>query len=160
MGEALRRRIRSEKFDGPLQEALLNLLVAADHVRQAVNKTCIGHGLTIGQYNVLRILRGAPHGHPRSEILRRMVEPAPDVTRLVDRLEARGLVERDRSDKDRRLSITRITPKGLAMLERLDPDIASFHAWFESRVPPQECQHLNRICEGIYGPDTAARETS
>ena len=151
MGEALRRRIESERIESPVQEALFNLLVAADHVRQGVNRACAPHGLTIGQYNVLRILRGAPEGHPRSEILRRMLELAPDVTRLVDRLEARGLVERGRSAKDRRLSITRITPKGLELLQKVDPDIANFHAWFQSRVPLPDCQEISRICEGLYG---------
>ena len=154
MGEALRRRIESERIESPVQEALFNLLVAADHVRQGVNRACAPHGLTIGQYNVLRILRGAPEGHPRSEILRRMLEPAPDVTRLVDRLEARGLVERGRSAKDRRLSITRITPKGLELLQKVDPDIANFHAWFQSRVPLPDCQEISRICEGLHGAKT------
>src|SRR5689334_18026073 len=99
-------------------EAMLNLFVAVDHLRGKVGDVCGRFGITNGQYNVLRILRGAhPDGHPRCEIAKRMIEKAPDVTRLVDRLEAMGFVERARSKDDRRLSIARITPKGLQLLK-------------------------------------------
>src|SRR5262245_12251029 len=109
MGDALRRRLRQERFESPAQEALLGLLLSAEHVRDRMDKLCAEWKLTPSQYNVLRILRGSPAGLPRCEIARRMIDRAPDVTRLVDRLERRGLVERDRSDADRRLSLTRIT---------------------------------------------------
>ena len=99
MGEGLKRRIQQERFEDSLHEAVLNLLVAAGHVRERMDRVCAEHGITHGQYNVLRILRGAhPDGHPRGEIAARLIERAPDVTRLVDRLERHGYVERARSD--------------------------------------------------------------
>ncbi|MBV8202771.1 MAG: MarR family transcriptional regulator, partial [Acidobacteria bacterium] len=109
-------------------------------------------GLSASQYNVLRILRGVhPEGHPRCEIARRMIERAPDVTRLIDRLEKRGWVERDRSPRDRRLSISRITPSGLELLERIGPRLEQAQREFAERVPPDDCRELSRICEAIYG---------
>ena len=133
---------------------MLNLLVAADAVRLRMEKICEAHGITQAQYNVLRILRGVyPNGHPRCEIIQRLVEHAPDVTRLVDRMERNGLVERDRSSEDRRLSLTKITQKGLGLIEEMDGDMLDFHAWFGSRLARPRCLALSRLCEKLYGPD-------
>jgi MarR family transcriptional regulator, 2-MHQ and catechol-resistance regulon repressor len=132
---------------------MLNLIVAAGHVRERVDRVCSRHGITMGQYNVLRILRGVhPAGHPRCEIIRRMLERAPDVTRLVDRLEKQKLVSRDRSERDRRLSLTRITPKGLRLLETIEPALErEVQREFSERVSRDDCRELSRICESIYG---------
>jgi len=121
MGEALKRRIKqTADFANPAQEAMLNLIVAADYVSVRLERACAEFGITRPQYNVLRILRGAhPGGHPRAEISARLLANAPDVTRLVDRLQAQGLVERDRVEEDRRLSVARITRKGLRLLDQM-----------------------------------------
>jgi DNA-binding MarR family transcriptional regulator len=152
VGDVLKRRIRQARFESVAQEAILNLLVASAHVRQLVDEVCGGHGLTQGQFNVLRILRGAhPDGYPRCEIAARMVERAPDVTRLIDRLQARGLVERVRQDGDRRLSVTRITRPGLDLLKRLDGPISRISHQVADVVPSRDLKELSRICEAIYG---------
>lgn len=155
MGEALKKRIKqTADFASPAEEAILNLMVAADHVRSRFDRVCSDFRLTHGQYNVLRILRGVyPEGHPRCEIAARMLEKAPDVTRLVDRLEAQGLVERDRSGEDRRLSLTRITKKGLSLLEEMDSTFEQVGRYFSERVSRRDCRELTRICEGIYAED-------
>jgi DNA-binding MarR family transcriptional regulator len=151
MGEALKRRIAQTRFESPMQEATLNLLVAADYLRSQVEAICAPAGISVGQYNVLRILRGAhPEGHSRAEILRRMLERAPDVTRLVDRLERDGLAERDRDQSDRRLSITRITNKGLNVLKALEPAVQESQREMARRVSRRDCLELSRICERIY----------
>src|SRR5215210_988774 len=152
MGDALKKRIKqTADFESPVEEAILNLMVAADHVRARLDRVCAHHRITTGQYNVLRILRGAhPKGHPRCEIAARLIERAPDVTRLVDRLETQGLVERDRSEEDRRLSITRITQKGLDVLLQMQPRLAEVQRYFSERVSRRDCRELSRICEGIY----------
>jgi DNA-binding MarR family transcriptional regulator len=152
MGEALKRRIKqASDFHSPAQEAMLNLMVAADHLRGRLDRVCAEFGVTHGQYNVLRILRGVhPEGHPRCEISARMLEKAPDVTRLVDRLEAQGLVERTRSEEDRRLSITRITPRGLRLLERMAPAVEGVARYFAERVSRRDARELSRVCEGLY----------
>jgi len=151
MGDVLRQRIRQDRFESPLQEAVLNLMVAAEHVRDLMEKTCTEAGISGSQYNVLRILRGVhPAGHPRCEIARRMIERAPDVTRLIDRLEKQGLVERDRTERDRRLSISRITPAGLELVARLEPHLRQAYKILGERLSPDDCLELSRICEGIY----------
>ena len=152
MGNALRHRIQQDHFESAVQEAVLNLLVAADHLRTRTERLCAEVGLSASQYNVLRILRGVhPEGHSRCEIARRMIERAPDVTRLVDRLEKRGWVERDRSERDRRLSISRITPAGLELLAAIGPRFMELQREFAARVPEKDCRELSRICEEIYG---------
>jgi DNA-binding MarR family transcriptional regulator len=154
MGDALRRRIGQSRFESEAQEALLNVLVAADHLRSRIDQICSELGLSASQYNVLRILRGVhPEGHSRCEIARRMIERAPDVTRLIDRLEKRGWVERDRCERDRRLSISRITAAGLELLERIGPRLEQVQRELEGRLQRQDCRELSRICEEIYGGD-------
>jgi DNA-binding MarR family transcriptional regulator len=151
MGDALRQRIQQERFASADEEALLNVLVTADHLRSRMERLCGSFGVSASQYNVLRILRGIhPEGHSRCEIVRRMLERAPDVTRLIDRLVRRGLVERRRSAHDRRLSISRITPSGLALLDRMAPAVEQVGQDFAARVSPQDCVELSRICESIY----------
>lgn len=152
MGDALRRRIRQDRFESPAQEALLNLLVAADHLRGRTGELCGEFGLSASQYNVLRILRGVhPEGHPRCEVARRMIERAPDVTRLIDRLVKRGWVERCRGERDRRLSVSRITAAGLALLAAIGPRLEEVQRDLAARLSPEDCRELSRICERIYG---------
>jgi DNA-binding MarR family transcriptional regulator len=151
MGEALKKRIVQATFESPVQEAILNVLVAADYVHSRMEAICAPAGITVTQYNVLRILRGAyPNGHSRSEIVRRMVERAPDVTRLVDRLEIEGLAERDRSKSDRRLSMTRITRKGMDLLKTMKPAMDEWQLELSKRLTPADCRELSRICEKLY----------
>lgn len=152
MGEALKKRIAQEHFKNPQMEAMLNLLIASDHLRGKLDEVFEQFGISSGQYNVLRILKGAhPDGHSRCEIMRRLLERAPDVTRLVDRLEAQGLAERDKSESDRRLSITRITRKGLDLVSDLEPSRREVERYFSERVSRKDCRELSRICEGLYG---------
>lgn len=149
MGDVLRRRLQQRHFDSPLHEAILNVVVAANYIRDRNDQTLARYGLTSPQYNVLRILRGVyPGGHPRCEIAARMLDRAPDVTRIIDRLEEKGFVERDRSSDDRRHSITRITRDGLRLLERLDVPIRKVAG--EIRLSARDCKELSRICEKIY----------
>src|SRR6266567_2218870 len=103
------------------EEAILNLARTFEVVQQRLSEALKPHQLTATQYNVLRILRGAgPAGVTCSQASDRMVNHDPDMTRLLDRLEARKLVERARSREDRRVVITRITKKGLALVNSLD----------------------------------------
>ena len=151
MGEGLRNRIRQQRFATPQQEALLNVMVAANYVREQSERVTREHGITLPQYNVLRILRGVhPSGHPRCDIAARMLDRAPDVTRIIDRLMEKGFVERDRGAEDRRHSITRITKDGLALLEQIDPDIRAAFEPMESLISQREARELSRLCEVIY----------
>lgn len=155
MADLLKQRVKqSAEFESPALEALLNLLIAADHMRRKMEQLCADHGITPTQYNVLRILRGAaPHGLCRSEISERMVERAPDVTRLIDRLEDAGLVVRTTSPNDRRLSLSCITEKGVTLLQDIEPANRELNRYFAARVSERDIAHLSRICQGIYADD-------
>lgn len=151
MSNGLRRRIKQEHFASPQQEALLNLVVAANYLREQSERVVSAFDITLPQYNVLRILRGVhPNGHPRGEIAERMLDRAPDITRIVDRLAAKNLVERDRSGDDRRHSITHITPEGLRLLERLDPPMQQAFDEVARRLSASDCKELSRLCEAMY----------
>src|SRR5258708_23607153 len=150
MGEALKRRIKQARFENPQQEALLNLVIAGNYIREQLERAVGEHGITLPQYNVLRILRGVfPEGHPRCEIATRMLDRAPDVTRIIDRLEEKNLVERDRAGKDRRHSLARITRAGLRLLEAMEATIQLAFGPLR-RLSVRDCRELSRICEAIY----------
>jgi DNA-binding MarR family transcriptional regulator len=154
MGHILRRRLRQERFDSPAHEAMLNVLVTAAALQRRIDAVCDLHGLTAAQYNVLRILKGVhPAGHPRCEIAARMIDRAPDVTRLVDRLARAGLVRRTVSVMDRRQSPSVITPAGLRLLERMTPAMAATTEPLARRLDRGDSERLSELCERIYGPD-------
>jgi DNA-binding MarR family transcriptional regulator len=150
MGDALKRRIKQARFENPQQEALLNLVIAGNYIREQLDRAAGEHGITLPQYNVLRILRGVfPDGHPRCEIATRMLDRAPDVTRIIDRLEEKILVERDRAGNDRRHSIAKITRDGLRLLERMESTIQIAFVPLQ-KIGVRDCRELSRICEAIY----------
>lgn len=104
------------------------LLRTADLLRRTMSSIFDPHDLTPQQYNVLRILRGAgERGLPTLEIAERMVEQTPGITRLIDRLEAKKLVRRERCKSDRRQVFCQISASGLALLARLDADVRASH---------------------------------
>lgn len=152
MSNALKAKIKQRTdFDNPAGEALLNLMAAADVHRGQMDRLFGAYEITSGQYNVLRILRGAGcEGHPRCEIAARMIERAPDITRLVDRLENQKLVIRERSDEDRRQSVTRISEKGLELLARIEPELIEFIGQISQKMSAAEWIALTSLCEKVY----------
>ncbi len=113
---------QTKPFRSRRQEALVGLLLTAEAVRWPLQDLLAGHGqLTFQQYNVLRILRGAgADGLPTLAIAERMIERTPGVTRLLDRMEQKGLVARERDATDRRVVVCRITDAGSNLLRQLD----------------------------------------
>jgi DNA-binding MarR family transcriptional regulator len=104
------------------------LLIAAERLTQQAEQLMKDHGLTGTQYNVLRILRGAgPSGLPCKGISDRMISHDPDMTRLLDRMEKRGMITRERQTDDRRVVKTCITPEGLDILRKLDAPVQELH---------------------------------
>ena len=151
MSGELQERIKQQKFESPAQEALLSLLVAAASVRERIEDVCGEYGISSSQYNVLRILAGAPPaGYPRCEIIERMMDRRPDVTRLTDRLVRKDLVRRERSQEDRRMMMHRITEKGRSLLSAMADDIESVQACFSDRLSREEQTQLSRLCAAIY----------
>ena len=111
----------------PEETLFVELTRTADRLSRAPAQLLREHHLSPAPYNVLRILRGAPDGLLCGEIAARMVTREPDITRLLDRLEKRGLTHRCREEQDRRRVLVRITPDGLALLARLDLPIRQLH---------------------------------
>ena len=101
------------RADCPEEAAFLDLLRTTDMLSRGLVRVLKSEDVSPTQYNVLRILRGAPDGLPCGEIANRMITRDPDITRLLDRLEKRGLISRCRETKDRRTVMARITPEGL-----------------------------------------------
>jgi DNA-binding MarR family transcriptional regulator len=146
----IRERLQQRKFRTLTDEAVVSLMVAADHLDQAVTPIWERHGVTGDQYNVLRILRGVyPGGHPRNEVARRMIHRAPDVTRMLDRLVRQGLVARIRNPDDRRESIATITKAGLAALERIDPEVYATGAAVTASLSERDLKQLVRLCNAL-----------
>ncbi len=109
-------------------EAFLELLRTTDGLVQGLAAMLKPYVLSLNQYNVLRILRGAaPGGLPCGQIAERMLTRDPDMTRLLDRLEGRGLVGRCREQDDRRVVLTRITRQGMKALAELDEPVRKKH---------------------------------
>ena len=151
MGDILKKRLKQQKFSSVEQEGLLNLFIASNYLHSKLDAICCGFKITLAQFNVLRILKGAhPEGYPRGEIISRMVEPAPDVTRLIDRLIKEGLVERFYSDEDRRLSLARITKKGIALLTKINPEVNKFISEYSSSLSKTEKEILSNLLEKLY----------
>ena len=125
MASRLQRELKQNKpFSAPTQEAAVGLMRTADLVRRSLAAVIEPLGITVQQYNVLRILRGAgERGLPTLEIAERMIEQTPGITRLIDRLEAKKLVARERSATDRRQVFCSITKEGLALVAQLDEPI-------------------------------------
>ena len=110
------------------EEAALNIARTAAVIDHAAAQVLKPFGITPTQYNVLRILRGAGDaGLCRNEVGERLIRPVPDVTRLLDRMEELGLIDRRRSGTDRRFVSTSITAQGLDLLRQLDEPVSAFH---------------------------------
>lgn len=118
----IRKRVAS-----PAETAFVELVRTADILSRGPAILLKQHDLSATQYNMLRILRGAPEGLACGEIAARMITRDPDVTRLLDRLEKRGLISRCREEQDRRTVITRITTTGLKLLAKLDKPVQAMH---------------------------------
>jgi DNA-binding MarR family transcriptional regulator len=103
------------------------LLRTADVLTRSAIGVLKAEDLSSTQYNVLRILRGAPQGLPCGEIAGRLITRDPDVTRLLDRMEKRGLISRARDSRDRRLVLTRLSAEGLKLVNRLDDPVQQMH---------------------------------
>src|SRR2546422_8981502 len=127
MKETIQSGNKRRRAAWPEEAAFLDLLRTSDMLSRGLVRVLKTEDLSATQYNVLRILRGAPEGLPCGEIASRMITRDPDITRLLDRLEKRELISRCRETKDRRMVMARITPEGLKLLARLDAPVEESH---------------------------------
>lgn len=141
---------QTRPFDSVRQEAVVGLLRTADILQQRFARICEPHGITPQQYNVLRILRGArPDPLPTMEIADRMIERTPGITRLLDRLENKGLVSRERCADDRRQVLCTITPRGLALLEALDEPVSEADTTALGMLDDEEVVRLVEVLDRV-----------
>jgi DNA-binding MarR family transcriptional regulator len=139
-----------ESFRSPDQQATLCLLRTADAVKRRFARVIEPHGITPQQYNVLRILRGAgPGGLPTLTIGERMIEQTPGTTRLVDRLERKGLVRRSPCSTDRRRVFCEITDKGMELLTELDEPVSRCTADAVSGLASDDLSSLIALLDSV-----------
>jgi len=143
---------RSAPLAGAAEEAaFLDLLRTCDILSRRLAEVLKPAELSATQYNVLRILRGAKQGLACGEIASRMITHDPDVTRLLDRMEKRGLISRRREAKDRRMVLTRITPQGLKLLAQLDGPIHGAHRSQLGHLGPDRLRMLAALLRAARG---------
>jgi DNA-binding MarR family transcriptional regulator len=147
----LREEIRQTKpFESPTQEAILSVYRTSDVLQRRFVKLVEPHGISLQQYNVLRILRGAgKEGTPTLDIADRMIEKTPGITRLLDKLEAKHLVRRKRCPEDRRQVLCWITDGGLNLLAELDKPIVQASVNSLQSLTQSELKQLISILEKV-----------
>ena len=147
----LQREIKQgPPFRSPAQEAAIAILRTADVVRRRLTEVIEPHGITFQQYNVLRVLRGA-HPDPLAtlEIGERLIERTPGMTRLLDRLESKGLVRRERSAEDRRLVHAWITEAGQDLIGSLDEYVDRADDQAVASLDSEQIDQLSRLLEAV-----------
>jgi DNA-binding MarR family transcriptional regulator len=154
MDTLLHREIQQRRPFANLGELVfLNLVRTTEALARRESELLKSRDLSFAQYNVLRILRGAgDDGLSCGEISERMVKRDPDVTRLLDRLVARGLVTRGRREDDRRVVITHVTAEGRALLNEVDAPLAEVHRDQTAHMDAAELERLVELLERLRTP--------
>lgn len=146
-------RRATRHFDSPEQEAFLNLWRTYDRLRASEDELFARHDLTPQQYNALRLLRGQ---HPETlatlDLAARLVSRAPDITRMLDKLEQRGLIDRDRPAENRRTVRIGITAAGLELLAQLDEPVRACHAGQLGHLGRQKLRQLVGLLQEARRP--------
>jgi DNA-binding MarR family transcriptional regulator len=154
MSARLQAELKQKKSFGSLEEVVyLNVLLTAERLMRGEVDALKAADLSFAQYNVLRILRGAgSEGLSCREISERMIHRDPDITRLLDRLEARGQISRSRVETDRRVIIARITDEGLSILAGLDEPINEIHRGQLKHLSRGQLKALSDLLELARNP--------
>lgn len=139
---------KRDPFQSPEQEAYLNVVRTYEALAGEFDALFKAHGLSDSQYNVLRILRGAAQVQERMgvyDIAQRMLTRQPDITRLIDRMEKAGLVERKRCEEDRRIVWVTLTRRGRSLVNRLDRPVTELHHRQLSHLGRKRLAELSRL---------------
>jgi DNA-binding MarR family transcriptional regulator len=144
---------RSWRFDSLEQEVFLNLWRTYDRLRALEDELFSAYDLTAQQYNALRLLRAVhPQTLPTLALAGRLISRAPDITRLLDPLEARGLVHRERPPEDRRVVRVGITTAGLELLRQLDAPVRTCHSRQLGHLTPEQLEQLVTLLRAARQP--------
>jgi DNA-binding MarR family transcriptional regulator len=143
---------KKRPFEALEEAALLNVARTNDRAQICFTRLFREFGLTPSQYNVLRILRGEGKPLPILEIAERTITVTPGITGLIDRLEAAGMVSRQRCEEDRRVVYVAISSKALKILSELDAPLAALHKRLAGHLTQTELKELSRLLEKLRGP--------
>jgi DNA-binding MarR family transcriptional regulator len=149
---------KKRPFESPEQEAALNVVRTSDQLQIRFARLLRAYGLTLSQYNVLRILRGEGKPLPVLEIASRTITVVPGITGLIDRLEHAGFVNRLRCDKDRRIIYVGLTDHGATTLAALDEPLMALHRQLLGHLSGAELNELIRLLEKARAPWAGAAE--
>jgi DNA-binding MarR family transcriptional regulator len=144
---------RHARFDSPQQEAFLNLWRTYDRLRAIEEETFGRYDLSAQQYNALRLLRAArPEKVPTLAVAAKLISRAPDITRLLDKLHERGLIERERPADNRRIVNVGITASGVALLGKIADDVKECHRRQLGHLSESELEQLTELLRKARGP--------
>lgn len=147
------KRATARRFDSPEQEAFLSLWRTYDRLRALEDELFAGFDLTPQQYNALRLLRAEhPDPVPTLALADRLVSKAPDITRMLDKLEQRGLVARARKPGDRRSVLVGVTAAGLALLDAIAGPLRECHARQFGHMPAADLKRLTALLKAARAP--------
>ena len=146
-------RSSTTRFDSLEQEAFLSLWRTYDRLRALEDEFFRPYDLTPQQYNVLRLLKAQHPGLlPTLDVANRLVSRAPDITRMLDKLEQRGLVSRVRSESDRRTVLVGITPAGVQLLAEMHEPLRACHEQQLGHLPPEGLRQLIELLRQVRDP--------
>ncbi len=147
----IEEEIQQKSFKSEQNKAHVNLMFTFHHFSNSISKEIKKHKLTLQQYNVLRILRGAyPEFKRVGDVKAVMLDKNPDLTRLIDRLLTKEYVVRENCDQDRRQVNVKITKKGLVLLAQIDEEMEKWEDVL-NRINVDEAKELNRILDKWRG---------
>ncbi|MFT4740578.1 MAG: DNA-binding MarR family transcriptional regulator [Marivirga sp.] len=145
----LEDEIKQSKFNSERQKAIINIIYTANWISSVQHKLFKKNNLTAPQYNVLRILKGySPEALTVSSIQERMLDKMSNASRLVDKLVEKGFALRNINDIDRRQVDVTVTDRGLAILEKIAPELSRFHDEMIS-IPEEEAEFVNKVLDKI-----------
>lgn len=145
---SLRQQLKKKgPFDSLEQEAMLSILRTSDLLENRLARLLRQYDLTPSQYNAMRIMRGEGEPMPCLEVAVRMIQVAPAITRVVEQLVGRGLVDKQQSSEDRRVFLVELTASGTRLLKKLDEPIQSLHQTLLGHVSKSDLKTLNGILE-------------
>src|SRR5262245_11646580 len=143
---------KTVRFDSPEQEVFLNLWRTYDRLRALEDELFAGFDLTAQQYNLLRLLHAARQPVPTLALADRLISRAPDVTRMLDKLEARGLIARQRGDADRRTVFVSRTVAGYELLKAIAEPLRACHAKQLGHLTPDDLAALVALLKKARRP--------
>ena len=145
---SLRQQLKKKgPFDSIEQEAMLSILRTSDLLENRLARLLRQYDLTPSQYNAMRIMRGEGEPMPCLEVAERMIQVAPAITRVVDQLVGRGLIDKQQSNQDRRVFLVELTAAGTRLLKKLDEPIKLLHQSLLGHVSKPDLKTLSRILE-------------